>query len=183
MFAGQSKGKKIRKPYWKPGEYIVYISNMVKWIDNNGQDYEDYNALILDDSWEEYKEDKVVLSESGDIQSQNIFTEKGIECVKVRGLLFDSIEEAQLFDAQRILLKKISDFREKKNGGWKPSWNCGDQFNWCIEAHANEVLTVVDATISNGFNIFGNFKLQAMAQECIELFGEEIMQLFVKKEV
>ena len=97
-----------------------------------------------------------------------------------QGNIFKTKEAAKLEAKRRNLLTRFRAFRDECNGDWKPDWSDCDR-KWSVfktdEGLFDAWLTGVDS-----FSIFGYFKNQKDAQRAIELFGDEIIELFVECE-
>lgn len=93
-----------------------------------------------------------------------------------------STEEAALLEAKRRnLLTRFRAFRDECNGDWKADWS--DSFT------SKHLLSIIDSKLvvdsywyANKFNTFGYFKNEEDAKRAIELFGNEIKELFVENE-
>ena len=72
-----------------------------------------------------------------------------------QGVLFSSEEEAQAAQ-ERKLLFKLHQWAKIKNEGWEPDWEDDDEEKYFITY----------------------FKTVEITQECIELFGDEIKEVF-----
>ncbi|AXI27276.1 MULTISPECIES: hypothetical protein [Gemella] len=93
-----------------------------------------------------------------------------------RGLLFKTKEEAERFAKERQLLFKIKQWAEEKNGDWKPDWDSDDILKYFIRVNKNDLF--VDYNYSNNFiSKLPYFKSQKITQECIDLFGDEILEV------
>lgn len=98
------------------------------------------------------------------------------DCFEV-GNTFKTSQEAKKERDKRILLTRFRQFRDKCNGDWKPQLrelkyyiflNCTD-FNCSVSYD----------TVCNAFNLFGYFKHKTDCKRAIELFGDEIIRLWV----
>lgn len=54
------------------------------------------------------------------------FVESDYDELYKRGLAFETREEAEQFDKERILINKMKDWAKKYNGGWTPDWKGSD---------------------------------------------------------
>lgn len=91
-------------------------------------------------------------------------------------------EEAAELEAKRInLLTRFRAFRDECNNGWKPDWSNSDE-KWEIDYTEEEVKALWTGCV-NSFSTFGYFKNRKDAERAIELFGDEIKELFVDCEV
>lgn len=91
-------------------------------------------------------------------------------------------QEAALLEAdRRCLLSRFKAFRDECNNGWKPDWSNSDK-KWEIDYTEEEVKALWTGFV-NSFSTFGYFKNRKDAERAIELFGNEIIELFVDNEV
>ena len=91
-------------------------------------------------------------------------------------------QEAALLEAdRRCLLSRFKAFRDECNNGWKPDWSNSDE-KWEIDYTEEEVKALWTGCV-NSFSTFGYFKNRKDAERAIELFGDEIIELYVDNEV
>lgn len=99
-----------------------------------------------------------------------------------QGNIFKTKEEAELEAKRRNLLTRFRAFRNECNGGWKPDWTNGFEDKFFMSFNIfSDTLDVRRAGVVNGFYIFGYFKNEKDIKRAIELFGDEIKELFVEK--
>jgi hypothetical protein len=98
-----------------------------------------------------------------------------------QGNVFPTEEAAELEAKRRNLLTRFRAFRDECNGDWKADWS--DSFT------SKYLLSIIDSKLvvdsywyANKFNTFGYFKNEEDAKGAIELFGNEIKELFVENE-
>ena len=96
------------------------------------------------------------------------------------GNTFLTKETAELESKRRKLLTRFIAFRDECNGDWKVDWNDVDQGKHIIKCGNERDLYVVSYWTVNEFNLFGYFKDGNDAQRAIDLFGDEIIELFVE---
>lgn len=113
----------------------------------------------------------------GTIQHGNWGNYAWIDGAFNQGNIFRTKKEAELEVKRRNLLTRFRAFRDECNDGWKPDWNNEDK-KWNIRYMENSFLTEF-AFESNSFSTFGCFKNEEDAQRAIDLFGDEIKELFV----
>lgn len=95
------------------------------------------------------------------------------------GLLFDTKEEAEQFKREQTLIKKIKCWAKEKNEGWEPDFEVGDVGKYYI-TYCKFEKTKLSYEQTWGINRFSKlpyFKTREIAQECIDLFGEEIKEV------
>ena len=97
-----------------------------------------------------------------------------------QGNLFDSKEDAQLEVKRRNLIFRFKKFRDECNGDWKVDWNDVYQDKHIIKLDKEGNFLVIKYWTVNEFNLFGYFKDYKDAKRAIELFGDEIIELFVE---
>lgn len=95
------------------------------------------------------------------------------------GEIFPTQQEAELELKRRNLLTRFRAFRDECNGDWKADWMdyLENKFLVCIVGSELEVNSVYAA---NDFVLFGYFKNPKDVERAIELFGDEIKELFVE---
>ena len=115
------------------------------------------NGLAKYDSWDNYDFEKRAFAQ---------------------GNIFKTQQEAELESKRRNLLTRFRAFRDECNNGWKPDWsNNGEK--WEIDYKEEEGLIALWTSLVNSFSTFGYFKNREVAERAIELFGDEIKELFV----
>lgn len=95
-----------------------------------------------------------------------------------QGNLFDSKEDAQLEVKRRNLIFRFKKFRDECNEDWKADWTNAWDCKFFVSIIESE-LEVKPVYIANDFVLFGYFKNPKDAERAIELFGDEIKELFV----
>lgn len=136
-----------------------------------------------EDTWEmkcPYKEgDKhYCLQPSGDVFPDSW---EGIEADNKyfsQGNTFPTKEAAELEAKRRNLLTRFRAFRDECNRGLSVQ----DE-KWEIDCKDKKLKSLWLPNSINGFPTFGYFKNREDAERAIELFGDEIIELFVKSEV
>lgn len=94
------------------------------------------------------------------------------------GLYFKTEEEAEQHLKERKLLFKIHQWAKLKNNGWVPDWDCGHENKYYIEIDLeNGSFSVSNTSWYSKFSKIPFFKTLGIAQECIDLFGEEIKEV------
>lgn len=96
-----------------------------------------------------------------------------------QGNVFLTQEEAEKEQNRRILLTRFKQFRDKCNGDWKP-FECDHQFYLSFDTMTN-VIHINCVYINKSFALFGYFKKKSDAERAIELFGDEIIRLWVEE--
>ena len=98
------------------------------------------------------------------------------------GNIFKTKEAAELESKRRNLLTRFKAFRDEHNGDWKINWNDVDQDKHIIKRDKEGNLLVVKYWTVHEFNLFGYFKNYKDAKRAIDLFGDEIKELFAEGE-
>lgn len=141
-----------------------------------------------EDTWEmkipyEHGDEHYCLQPSGDVFPS---CWEGIESDDryfSQGNVFPTLEAAELEVERRKLLTRFRAFRDECNGDWKPDWSNRDE-KWDINYDVEDKeLKAFWSFATNSFSTFGYFKNGEGANRAIELFGDEIKELFVDCEV
>nr|DAN76937.1 MAG TPA: hypothetical protein [Caudoviricetes sp.] len=96
-----------------------------------------------------------------------------------QGHIFRTKQEAEMETKRRNLLTRFRAFRNECNGDWKPDWGSYLDLKNYICCAAKKELKIYRTGAANDFCIFGYFKNEQDAQRAIDLFGDEIIELFV----
>lgn len=96
-----------------------------------------------------------------------------------QGNIFKTEEEAYLESERRTLLAKFREFRDERNEGWKPDWTDMNEAKWSAVLSCGK-LEALSMYCNNSFDTFGHFKNREDCQRAIEIFGKEIIELFVE---
>ena len=155
-----------------------------KFIESIG---EALNKLFYpkEDEWKmkipyKYGDDYWVILDNGDIESE-CWDEYETDGKRFNvGNVFPTLKAADLENERRKLLTRFRAFRDECNGEWKPDWNNSDE-KWEID-YLEEKVVALWTSVVNSFSTFGYFKNKQDAERAIELFGDEIKELFVEGE-
>lgn len=102
------------------------------------------------------------------------------EGVYKQGHVFKNKEEARKERDKREILMRFNQFRDKCNGDWKPDWSTHlDNKYHIYKAHGHEQLLISEDLYCTSFVPFGYFHKYEDAERAIELFGDEIIRLWV----
>ena len=104
-----------------------------------------------------------------------------VDCAFSQGHIFRTKQAALLESKRRNLLTRFRAFKDECNGDWKPDWSNSDE-KWEIDYTEDGVKALWTSCV-NSFSTFGYFKSKQDTQRAIELFGDEIKELFVEGEV
>lgn len=139
-----------------------------------------------EDTWEmkcpyEYRDKHYCVQSSGDVFEDSWRDIEADYSFFSQGNIFPTKQAAELEVKRRNLLTRFRAFRDECNGGWKADWS--DSFT------SKHLLSIIDSKLvvdsywyANKFNTFGYFKNEEDAKRAIELFGNEIKELFVENE-
>lgn len=95
------------------------------------------------------------------------------------GNIFPTQQEAELESKRRELLTRFRAFKDECNGGWKPDWSDSFKSKYYLEIIDSKV--VLDSVnYANRIATFGYFKNEEDAQRAVDLFGDEIKELFAE---
>lgn len=95
----------------------------------------------------------------------------------LQGNIFQTEQAAELEAKRRNLLTRFRAFRDECNVGWKPDWSSQDK-KWEIDCDYQGLKPLWINKV-NGFPTFGHFENEEDCKRAIELFGDEIKELFV----
>lgn len=96
------------------------------------------------------------------------------------GLFFETKEEAKQYLKECKLLFKLHQWAKEKNEGWEPDWGSIFQEKYYIfyDYYRKELCTSFNNS-TGAINKLPYFKTRKIAQECIDLFGDEIKEVLV----
>lgn len=137
-----------------------------------------------EDTWEmkcsyEYGDKHYCIQSNGDvfldywkdIEADNSFFNQGN--------IFKTKQAAELEAKRRNLLTRFRAFRDECNGDWKADWTINSEKTSLYYKPEDKKFYTNTNFIVDAFNLFGYFKNEEDAQRAIELFGDEIEELFV----
>jgi len=100
-----------------------------------------------------------------------------------QGNIFPTRKAAELESKRRNLLTRFRAFRDECNGDWKSDCKDVTQKKYYVSySEIKNSLYVSYIVLGNHLHTFGYFKNEEDAERAIELFGQEIKELFVKGE-
>ena len=97
-----------------------------------------------------------------------------------QGNTFPTKQAAELEAKRRNLLTRFKAFREECNWDWKADWESNNDRKYYILFSSKGELETYSTGVCNDFQLFGFFKNKEDADRAIELFGDEIKELFVE---
>ena len=162
-----------------------------KWV----VDFGDKLSKVLDDIQNSKKEEDTwkmkcpfengdeyyLLKSSGVFQKMEWTNHLFDELSLIQGNIFTTEEAVNLEVKRRKLLTRFRAFRDECNGDWKADWTNAWDCKFFVSIIESE-LEVKPVYIANDFVLFGYFKNPKDAERAIELFGDEIKELFVEGE-
>jgi len=96
-----------------------------------------------------------------------------------RGLAFETREEAEQYDKERILLFKLHKWAEEHNGDWMHNLKDLDREKYIIRYdYEDNQFTYVYSYCHNDFSKLPIFKSEEIAEQFIKEFGDEIKEVF-----
>lgn len=120
------------------------------------------------------------IDEYGTINSGNWGNYAWVDEAFSQGHIFRTKQEAETETKRRNLLTRFRSFRDECNGDWELDWNDVYQDKHIIKRDKEGNFLIVKYWTVNEFNLFGYFKDYKDAKRAIELFGDEIIELFVE---
>lgn len=130
----------------------------------------------------EYGDKHYCLQSSGDVFSDSWKDIEADNSFFSQGNIFTTEQEAKLESKRRSLLTRFRAFRDECNGGWKADWKSNNDRKHYILFSSKGELETYSTGVCNDFQLFGFFKNKEDAERAIELFGNEIKELFVEVE-
>lgn len=140
-----------------------------------------------EDTWEmkcpyRYDDEYFYINTSGNVFGNRWCDFCGEEEAFASGNTFLTKEAAELEAKRRNLLTRFRAFRDECNGDWKMCWSNYLENKYYIGSEL-EGIGVCSTVLIRVFPIFGYFKTREDAERAIELFGDEIIELYVNNEV
>ena len=115
---------------------------------------------------------------SSEVYMTGFSTSKNEIARYLRGYFFETKEEAEQHLKECKLLFKIHQYAKEKNDGWEPDWESIFQEKYYIfyDYYRKELCTSFNNS-TGAINKLPYFKTRKIAQECIDLFGDEIKEV------
>ena len=142
-----------------------------------------------ENTWEmkcpyEYGDNHYCIQSSGDVFSDSWRDIEADNSFFSQGNIFPTKEAAELEAKRRNLLTRFRAFRDECNNGWKSDCTDVTQKKYYISySEIKNGLYVSYIVLGNHLHTFSYFKNEQDAERAIELFGDEIKELFVDCEV
>lgn len=160
---------------------------LIKEYDEKAKALRDEFISKLEDDKKEFEltypeDDEIVFyidSDDGEIYDTPYFANSAIDIYMFKhGLYFNLKSEAEQYLKERKLLFKIHQWAKIKNGFWIPDWSDYSNNKFLIYYDGEDgVLRINAGSISNILSILPTFKTREIAQECIDIFGDEIKEV------
>lgn len=132
-----------------------------------------YEVEVPEDIDDYYFSDKY-----GEIYTLDGFSTEFVRSHYQRGLAFKTVEEAEKYDKERMLLFKLHKWAEEHNEGWFPDWEDFDEEKCTVMYdNADEKLDIYETYFYRDFTKLPVFKSEEIAEQFIEEFGEEIKEV------
>lgn len=149
------------------------INNLrIKFLESKAEN-KPYEVKVPEDIENYYYVDEIgsvnLLSDS--------FVESDYDELYKRGLAFKTKEEAEQFDKERILINRAKDWAKKYNEGWKPDWGDFSKYNHAVTYDYHEKFYVKSYSCVNFLSKLPYFKSEEIAEQFIEEFGDEIVEV------
>lgn len=161
---------------------------LIKEYDEKAKALRDEFISKLKDDKKEFEltypeDDEIVFyidSDDGEIYDTPYFANSAIDIYMFEhGLYFNLKGEAKYFLKERKLLFKLKQWAKEKNDGWGLDWSNYDN-KYVIYYNAKTgFLGINTYNWSNHISILPTFKTREIAQECIDIFGDEIKEVLV----
>lgn len=160
---------------------------LLKQYDEKAKALRDEFISKLEDDKKEFKltypeNDEIVYyidSDDGEICDTPYFSNNKHD-IKLfeHGLYFNTEQEAEQHLKECKLLFRIKQWANVKNEGWKPDWSNydDDKFSIFYKGNRNELVINIYGW-SNYMSMLPTFKTKEIAQECIDIFGDEIIEV------
>nr|DAT16328.1 MAG TPA: hypothetical protein [Bacteriophage sp.] len=115
---------------------------------------------------------------SSEVYMTGFSTSKNEIARYLRGYFFETKEEAEQHLKECKLLFTIKKWAKEKNEGWVPDWGSVFQEKYYIfyDYYRKELCTSFNNS-TGAINKLPYFKTRKIAQECIDLFGDEIIEV------
>nr|DAJ31527.1 MAG TPA: zipper dimerization domain transcription factor-like protein [Caudoviricetes sp.] len=128
--------------------------------------------------------DYFFVNEGGDIKNIAIYNEEWRKKIYEHGHAFKTKEEAEQFDKERILIKKLKNWAKEQQGDWTPNWNDDDETIYEVQIDrfpmygCDSPLVINEVEEARSISIFPYFYSHETAREFIDEFRGEIEGVF-----
>ena len=154
-------------------EEIDYLKKRVANLEHKKLN-EKFEVKVPDDIETYYTTDIM-----GRLQKLGHYSKDIHEDIYKYGEAFENSDDAILYYKERLLLKRMEDWADWRNGDWYPNWEeCDDKF-YIAYHHGLDWFKVCSNMRVNAFNKLPYFKSEELALEFIEEFGDEIKEVLL----
>nr|DAX84177.1 MAG TPA: hypothetical protein [Caudoviricetes sp.] len=146
-----------------------------EFISNLEDDKKEFElSYPRDEHWVYY-----VDSDNGEILDVNYTANNTIDrFLFEHGYYFNTREEVEQHLKECKLLFKLYQWAKLKNDGWVPDWNNTDENKYFIKIYVKDKDFWINSSYTcTTFSKLPFFKSQKIAQECIDIFGDEIKEV------
>lgn len=129
----------------------------------------------------EYGYKHYCIQSNGDIFPDDWYDTESDDRYFSQGNTFPTQQAAELEVKRRNLLTRFRAFRDECNGDWKPNWTDDGEPHFYIfyDYERGKMKIFADCNAERNFHTFGYFKYDSDCRRAIDLFGDEIKELFV----
>ena len=166
-------------------DFRVFMNNLA---DELAKALADIKAPVEEeDTWEmkcpyEYGDKHYCIQSSGDVFLDSWRDIEADYSFFSQGNIFKTKQAAELEAKRRNLLTRFRAFRDECNGDWQINWNKNEAKYYLYKSNMTDDILCNDIYFYEPFSLFGYFKNEEDAERAIELFGDEIKELFVENE-
>lgn len=157
----------------KVNDFVEIFSKLLPDVESSNEEDTWEMKCPLKDGDEYY-----LLKSFGDFQKMEWTNHLFDELALIQGNIFTNEEAVNLEVKRRKLLTRFRAFRNECNGDWEADWSNRDE-KWEID-YTEEGVKALWTSGVNSFSTFGYFKNRKDAERAVELFGDEIKELFVE---
>ena len=174
-------------------QYEALVEELQKIVENFKVGFTEIGEILSkllpdeeEDTWEmkcPYKvgDEHYCIQSSGDVFLDSW---RGIEADNSffsQGNIFTTKQAAELESKRRNLLTRFKAFRDECNGDWQINWNKNEAKYYLYKSNMTDDILCNDIYFYETFILFGYFKNKEDSERAIELFGDEIIELYVEK--
>ena len=164
-------------------EKFEQLASTIDWIKTKIVDLQEEKGLATIKAPYEVEvpkdiENYYIMGYTGYTDTVKHFPEATLKRNYIRGLVFETKEQAEQHDKERILLFKMHKWAEEHNGGWTPNWNDYNEEKWTVMYHNEcEEFEIYENYRYREFLKIPYFESEEIAELFIKEFGEEIKEV------
>lgn len=170
-------------------EKLEQLASSIDWIKTKLVELQEEKGLApvktpyemeVPEDLEEY----YMLEEGGDVLKANTYSEKWRRKAFIRGLVFETREQAERYDKKRILINKMEDWAKEHQGDWTPNWNDDDETIHEVQIDrfpmymCDSPLVINEVEEVRSVSIFPYFYSYETARKFVDEFRGEIEEVF-----